>query len=139
MLTPGSPLPAYTISQLDQLQTPTTQLAGALLEFEIGIGGGNFKNVRGTTEELAQYLATLLGVGAPGFSIAFRPNGDAIVSPELAEYIDTGGEVYWISPDASGQRTTINAASFGVAPGNTASENATGITAMRSTLQTQGQ
>lgn len=134
MLTPGSNLPAYTISQLDQLQTPTTQLAGALLEFEIGIGGGNFKNVRGTTEELAQYLATLLESGGPGYTTLELAADRNLFTDELLPAIQEGlddGTLVWIYDDGSGLRQQVAA---GTSPAQAAAQNSAALISMANGL-----
>lgn len=100
------------------------------------VGSNRSQGVLDVLDKLAEELkAPPVAPGASnGFSYAFRPNGDLLPSPELADYIDAGGKIYWISPDASGQRTTVQAKSFGVAPGNTASANAAGMDALRTNL-----
>jgi hypothetical protein len=132
MQAPGTTLPAYTISELDQLQTPVTQLAGALLEFEIEVSPGVYKNVRGTTEELAQYLATLYG--ASSTPIVLRLSATQWYLNAAARTRYNAGQLLYLYDDGTSFRTTVQASSFGVSPTNTASQNAAGMDAMRTNL-----
>lgn len=102
----------------------------------IGTPGANrSQGVLDALDKLAEELkAGGTGGGGTAFSLAAMPNGNYQPNPALAAYLDAGGEIYWMSPDPSGLRTTIYAKNFNVLPANTAAANAAGVDAMRTNL-----